>query len=445
LLPQEIAPRVLLSFPDLTTPILYRYFANKNMRLTLPLFLLMLGSVTLVSCFPKVTAPPKPFQPPFMVIGAIDSLIPATAGGVSYMLPKTRFDVTLHVKKTELVKGPFAAYAGKYLGIDNVISTNASYWQIEEIEIRSTPVPDTDHLYYVAMGEMDSSCIPLAFQMNFSNIGMLTGASPMDDSRTFENTSITPSNLGYSNVFKYYSENNLFETADTIVEKVLMDSVTVEKTVIKKKMVEKPLEQRAKETADLILKLKDQRLSLLTGYHEVPYDPVTMKFMADELEKMEREYIELFTGITIQSKYRRSFTYTPTPADDCIPMAMLRFSSQDGVLPAESSKGEIIYIQCCSQGVASARSRFPVKAINAEVNDTVADAHQMPDTLIKKNYGFVYRIPEWGKVTVYLGSKVQKEIGVQIPQFGTTERLPWFITKFNMDPETGAINQVRYP
>lgn len=436
---------VLLSFPDLTTRILYRYFANKNMRSNLSFTLLILGAVTLSSCFPKITSSPKPFQPPFMVIGAGDSIIPQTTGGICYMLPKTRFDVTLHMKKTELVKGPFAAYAGKYLGIDNVINTNTSYWQIEEIEIHSTPVPDTDHLYYVAMGEMDSSSVPVAFQMNFSNIGMLTGASPMGDSKTFENTSISLSNLGYSNVFKYYSENNLFESADTVIERVLLDSVTVEKTVIKKKMVEKPLEQRAKETADLILKLKDQRLSLLTGYHEVPYDPVTMKYMADELEKMEREYIELFTGITIQSRVKRSFTYTPTSADDCIPMAMLRFSSQDGILPAESSKGEIIYIQCCSQGVAAARSRFPVKVPDTEVVDTLADVPQVPVAVCKKSYGFVYRIPEWGKVTVYLGSKVQKEIGVQIPQFGTTERLPWFITKFNMDPETGAINQVRYP
>ncbi len=391
-------------------------------------FIIVFCSIAFTSCFRQAAPPHKPFEPPVFVAGVTDTLPAGNDAGVWYMLPKSRFEINVYLKRTELVKGPFSSFAGKYLGIDNVINSNTTAWQIEDIDVRATPVPDPDHLYFLAFSSGDSVPVPLELQININNIGVLSGATPTEDTRTFDATTISVSGFNYSSVFKFNAESNLFETIDTVIEKVQLDSVTVEKTVLKKKMVEKPMEQRAKEAADLIMKLRDQRLSLLTGYQEIPYDPATIKYMAGELEKMENEYIELFTGITIQTSHKRSFNYIPAPADDCIPVAMMRFSPQEGLLPAENKKGELMYVQFCSQGVRESRLKFQTQ-------------HIKDSLMTEKNFntGFVYRNPEWAMVSVYLGNKVQKEAGFQIPQLGTVERLPWFITRFVIDPETGAL------
>jgi hypothetical protein len=152
--------------------------------------------------------------------------------------------------------------------------------------------------------------------------------------------------------------------------------------------------------------------------------------MVGELERMEREYIELFTGLTIQTSHTRLYHYTPSVGENCLPVPMIRFSAQEGVLPLDGSRGEVMYIQCCSQGVAEARGRFHIH------HDSIANVHHT---------GFVYRNPEWAMLTIFLGSRMQKEVGFQVPQLGTAERLPWFVTKFTIDPETGALVKVAYP
>lgn len=398
---------------------------------TLVCTVLLLAMIALPSCFRQVMPPPEPLLPPFEVVEHTPDSGLNLSGGVYYMLPKSRFEIKIQVRKTDLIKGPYADFAGKYLGIDNVINSSVTVWQIDEISVFSYAVPDTSQLYYVALREPSVSSIPANFQLNFNNLGAITGSVTTADIFLPESTSISAPGISYSDVFKFYAESNLFETVDTIVERVALDSVMVEQTILKKKMVEKPLEQRAKEASEIIQEIKEQRLRLLTGYHEIPYDPVTMKYMDGELEKMEQDYIELFTGLKVETTFFRSFFFTPELPDDCIPLTMTRFSQQDGILPIENNRGEIMYVRFCSQGVSAAQKRF-----------------LSPDSLNKENKihtGFVYRIPEWASVTIYLGNKVQKEINMPLPQFGGTARLPGFISQFKMDPETGAILNVKYP
>jgi hypothetical protein len=400
------------------------------MKKTIFLMFALLTLALLSSCNRKLHQAKTPETPSYQVIGIGDSSVIPRPGGIVYALPKSRLDVTIYMKRTDMVKGPFASWAGKYLGIDNVINSNATTWQITDIAIKPIPVPDTAHLYYIALGALDTASVPVSLIINLSNSGFITGVWNGGDVPRIENTSIALNKPGYSSVFKYYAESNLFETVDTVVERVAVDSVMVEKTVLRTKMVEKPVEQRAKEAADFIQKLKDQRISLLTGYQEVPYDQAAIRYMAEEVEKMEQDYIELFTGISVESSHKKTVSLTPEIKDNCIPVPVARFSVQDGILPLESNKGELIYIQICAQGVAAAAARFNLSG----PGDKRAD-----------NNGFVYRIPEWSMVTVWLGARQQKEFSMMIPQFGTTARLPWFVTKFEMDPGTGAVTRMIYP
>lgn len=418
------------------------------------IFLFLVAVMAIFSACNKEIIPVKPVKPPFEVVSlSKDSIIPEKPGGVFYILPRSRIDVALTLRRTETIKGPYSSFASKYLGIENVVIGNAVTWQIEEIEFFTSPVPDIDEIHYVALGGIDSSSIPLQIQLCFNNNGSLSGNHPIEKKPIKHKHSNDIPKYNYSSVFKYFADNNLFETVDTIIEHIDTDSVIIEHRVYRTKMVEKPIEQRAKEAADFILELKEQRLKLLTGFHEVPYDPATIKYMNSSLENMEREYIELFTGISYENVYTHNFSYVPEKRDDCIPIPLTRFSMKEGILPLNSNKGEIVYLQVCSKGVReTVRSFFDTydnyynEANNN--NDTLSDTlilYSEDSVRISYNTGFVYRIPEWTELSVYLGNKKLKESGMTMPQFGETHRLPYFITRFRMDPSTGAVIEIIYP
>jgi len=183
--------------------------------------------------------PSEPFVPPFVVIGADDTLVPVKPGGIWYLLPQTRIEVVVHAKRTELVKGPYAAFAPRYLGIENVINTQTVFWQLEDIELNTTPVPDPSQLYYVSIGNMDSVSIPFSMHLNFNSFGTLTGSETIESNYRVGRTFMSPPQPTYSSVFKHHAESNLFEMVDTIIERVVMDSITVETKVLRTKMVER--------------------------------------------------------------------------------------------------------------------------------------------------------------------------------------------------------------
>ena len=106
---------------------------------------------------------------------------------------------------------------------------------------------------------------------------------------------------------------SVFEKVDTIIRKVNIDTMTLERQYLKRTMVEKSPEQKAKEAADFISKIKDNRFNLVTGFQEVNYNKETLEYMDTQLRMMEKEYMKLFTGISIHRPMTFSYSYTPNP------------------------------------------------------------------------------------------------------------------------------------
>jgi len=55
--------------------------------------------------------------------------------GIIYGLPKTTLKFTVEAKRTEIIPGPYAEFALKYLGIENAPEEEATQWQITNIAI----------------------------------------------------------------------------------------------------------------------------------------------------------------------------------------------------------------------------------------------------------------------------------------------------------------------
>ena len=70
-------------------------------------------------------------------------------GGIYYSLPKTAITVEVTISKIYNIKGPYSAYASKYLGLSNVIKENSISYSLDDIQVKSHALPDPDQSYFI--------------------------------------------------------------------------------------------------------------------------------------------------------------------------------------------------------------------------------------------------------------------------------------------------------
>jgi hypothetical protein len=242
----------------------------------------------------------------------IDSnIVPVTGNGMVYSLPQTALKVAVTYTKETKVKGPFAEYAEKLLGLKNVIAVNQTNFLITNITIDGTNIADTAHQYLISKGKSLFGCRRTTYDLNHVGalVGMNTRMKPIKDS-VFNHFSmaVKQESFSYPDFFKLYADASQIEKIDTVYETVKMDTITMSKPIIKRTLVTKTVQQRAEEAADYILKFRIKRYELIAANQEVPYTKEALEFMNNQLVKIENEYLELFTGITYSESYQVSYT-----------------------------------------------------------------------------------------------------------------------------------------
>ena len=224
-----------------------------------------------------------------------------------------------------------------------------------------------------------------------------------------------------------YVNLNLTTSFDTIIEKVITDSVVLQKKSLKKVYVEKTAEQKAKEAADYIMKIREDRYNLLIGYSEVNYSKESFEFMNDELNKMEKEYLNLFTGITVTKKYKKVFTYIPTNLENNVSIPLFSFSENEGVGDISNNNKINVFLNI-------------EKTVNTQ---TLSDFNNIKLNSEKKEVGFVYRIPEYGKISILFKDKLKAEKSILISQFCIVSELPLVEKmKASFNPNTGSLKTI---
>ncbi|MBM3437365.1 MAG: DUF4831 family protein, partial [Bacteroidetes bacterium] len=237
-------------------------------------------------------------------------------------------------------------------------------------------------------------------------------------------TKISDKQDAYSGMFQYSAETNLFEKTDTIITKVVVDTVTIEKKYLDRKWVEKSTEQKAVEAANMVTKIRESRYNLLTGYHEVPYDAGTMSYMDQELKTLENEYLSLFTGIIVEKTLNYSFAVLPENNNESESIPVFVFSERSGIKEPGSAGGEKINLKIEMPVLPSG-----MVSINKDREKTTEQ-------------GFFYRIPATVNVSLEINSDLKAHGIFQIAQFGSVTFLPSNISSVQFFPETGGIKNL---
>ena len=75
--------------------------------------------------------------------------VPEKTQGYYYAFPQTVLIINVSVRKTDKIKGPYAAFASKYLGLANVITQNSTSYDISDVTISTYVEPDPDQYYFI--------------------------------------------------------------------------------------------------------------------------------------------------------------------------------------------------------------------------------------------------------------------------------------------------------
>jgi hypothetical protein len=340
--------------------------------------------------------------------------------GIIYALPRTLIQVDVTIEQKEMLKGPLSGFAEKYMGVTNIVENTGFEYNLSAVKLSSVPEPDPEHYYFVAKGEKLSKTTWETL-VRLNGMGMITAVG--DRRQTGQaGTDGLRQVLGSEEVmemFSKYAEMNLYPKIDTIVRTINIDTVTIEDYSFRTTIIDKPLEVKARETAEMISRIREGRYNLLTGYQEVNYSEGTIRFMNDELLALEKEYMQLFTGAVVRSELTYSFTFLPSEENVNENVAIFNFSTGKGISEGGGG-GTQGFIRVENHGNTAAIARGEARS----------------------GGGLVYRIPENATVRFIYNGETVARVTLPVSQLGKVASLPPGASDVEFDGETGGLKSV---
>lgn len=273
-------------------------------------------------------------------------------GTVSYALPQTviRFEVEASIE--DFHAGPYARYAGKYLGIQ-VRERDEKKARISAIKMNVRTEADQNKRYVITPGAGSMTFLKLTGQGLIS-----TGGDVADDTQWnfAEGKNGDFSSKGLS--------SNLTSESATLYRR--SDNDEAYKIAVRQEMVvEKSLDDKAKEAAGMIFNLRKKRVQIVTGDTDASYGGEAMASAIAEIDRLEKEYLTLFTGYSDFETQKMNYDVIPTVDNTKQMYVAFRLSDSKGLVGAEDVSGKPYLMELIPQSIAAAENKTkPARGTN---------------------------------------------------------------------------------
>lgn len=317
-------------------------------------------------------------------------------GLVTYSLPSTTITLDVEAVQEKFHAGPYAKYAEKYLGIK---ARQKDETTVQLTQIRMTPLVEADHskryTLNVKKGDIDATFLKL------SSCGLVSFADA-----NFGDESIWrfPTKVSGDFSDKGVSSNLTSESA-TLYRNAKTESAYNRVAVQQSMVVEKSLEQKAAETAQMILNLRQQRLQIVTGDTDATYSGEAMGAAIEELTRLEQEYMTLFTGYSDLQTQKMRFDVVPQANQESQMYVAFRLSDAAGLVPADNLSGKPVVMEI----------------VTNEVTDPSLNAEMLKNAKEVQAY---YRIPAVCTVKLMDGTNLLLQSRMPVYQLGREASLP---------------------
>jgi hypothetical protein len=254
-------------------------------------------------------------------------------GVVVYALPMTSVQIQAEAVREVFTAGPYAKFAGKYLGIE-VATENKETYSFKSINLTPYVEADAAQTYTVALKSNKSAA-------NFLSM-TATGLVAL-----FEDNAHTaiPWRFAHeareSDFHDRGPVSNLAKETTTFYQTVKTNAGFDRVPVQQSQLVEKNVERRAEETANMIYALRKRRIELITG----DADNAPNAAVFEEITRLENEYMSLFVGKSESYTQAMTFDVVPDHAQAKQLYVAFRFSDTQGLLSPANLAGRPIVLE----------------------------------------------------------------------------------------------------
>ena len=317
-------------------------------------------------------------------------------GFLTYSLPSTAITLDVEAVQEKFYAGPYAKYAEKYLGI-KARQKDETTFQLTKIKMVPLLEADQSRRYSINVkkSEIDATFLKL------SSVGLV---------------SFSDANFGDESVWRFPTEgkgdfsgkgvsSNLTSESTTLYRNSKTESAYNKVAVQQNMVVEKSAEQKAAETAEMILRLRKQRLQIVTGDTDATYSGEAMGAAINEITRLEEEYMTLFTGYSDFQTQNMRFEVVPEAGLESQMYVAFRLSDTAGLVPADNLSGKPIVMEIVAQP-------FAEPELPAEQSKN------------KKEVEAYYRIPAVCTVKLMDGANLLLQSRMPIYQLGKESSLP---------------------
>ncbi len=349
-----------------------------------------------------------------------------TQEAIIYNLPKTALLIDVEVQKTTTFKGPFAQYTDLYFQSNNTVMQNKTFYKLKKINITTFPVQDPKQFYAIIPTSKNEAGTFISLTKDQYPVGIRTFEMYPEGNfnETIEIQNIDTLTPDYADL----SIKSVRETIyDTIYTEVLKDSVIIKVPKIYQHKEFKTPKKQAKEVAEQIFQLRDDRLALLKGMNDANNFPdgKAITLMITELNKYERQYMTMFVGQTQSTTERYKFVSIPDESSTTHSDTLFRFSQKFGILPKKLNKGKAVVINLSKKDQTMEAEKYLDYIKSKRLNENK-----------KASSAFAYRIPGKAKINLNMGNKQILTKNIIITQYGKINHLP---TKILNDPKLEII------
>ena len=312
-------------------------------------------------------------------------------GFLTYSLPSTTIVLDVEAVQERFYAGPYAKYAEKYLGIKARQKDETTF---QLTQVRMTPLVEADqsrrYTLNVKKGQVDGAFLRLSSEglISFSDAKYGEAAAwrfPTDNQGDFSGKGVS-SNLTSGSTTLYHSGKG-------------------KASVRQDMLVGKTTEQKAAETAEMIIRLREQRLQIVTGDTDATYSGEAMGAAIAEITRLEEEYMTLFVGYSECQTQKMQFEVVPASDQENQMYIAFRLSDTDGLVPADNLSGKPVIMQIIPQ-------EFAQTEVTAEEQKN------------KKEVLAYYRIPAVCTVKLMDGANLLLQSRMPVYQLGQESSLP---------------------
>ncbi|MEG1616359.1 MAG: DUF4831 family protein [Bacteroidales bacterium] len=317
--------------------------------------------------------------------------------GLAYSLPLTVVEVEIEATKITTKTGPYYKYAEKYLGVQEIVTEDLEYWEMNDVTMAATSIADPEKSYLV---KFKSGNPPSMYLTPEGVLWSVNIEPPVEESVT-ERTKGEKAPAGTNPYYSVLSEEQLSAGSTA---------------------------KMAEVAAKQIYRIRESRLNLVTGdVDQLPADGKSFELIMNQLNEQETALTEMFLGTTKKTKVRKTVRYVPGAESERV--VLFRFSKYMGVVGTEDLGGAPVYL-------------------NYKITENLTQ--QDSDEKKKdKNKGVAYIVPGKGVVSLVSGTKTLAEQEIQIAQLGETYQFPTNLfddkkapAKAILNPISGAVQEV---